>query len=71
MSKKIIARGLLAAVAIATLSACAPLYSPLASHTIKRGDKDEDIVWVVRDAREVVRCHDTERGPVCVTARQE
>jgi len=71
MSTRIMTRGLYLAVVVSTVAGCAPLYSPLASHTIKRGDKEEDVVWVVRDARQVVRCHDTDKGPLCVTARQE
>lgn len=49
---------------------CGPRYSPLAAHTVASGENvQQDVVWVLQGSDIVLRCTNTQKGPVCVTAR--
>jgi hypothetical protein len=60
-----------AAVTLVMGSGCLPAYQPLAAHTLAKGEnQDADVVWITRDGSVVLRCTETQQGPVCTTARE-
>jgi len=49
---------------------CGPTYTPLATHTLKVSDHvEQDVVWVLQRGDAVVRCSNTDKGPVCIRAQ--
>jgi hypothetical protein len=80
MKKTVLVSAVVAIVASSALTGCAPRvvgYSPLASQTLRVGaDQDSDIVWLLRiqgdgsqTTETVLRCYNSQQGPVCVPAR--
>jgi hypothetical protein len=75
------ARSLIFLSLVAALSGCTQstiAYVPLGSHTLRVApDREADVVWLVRadnpgtaNAREtVMRCHNSDQGPVCLAAK--
>ena len=67
---------------LCTTSGCATQtvgFLPIASHTLRvAADQEVDVVWLVKDEgkvgaperkQTVLRCHNTDQGPVCDPAR--
>jgi hypothetical protein len=56
-------------LALLGATACGPRYMPVAAHTLSTGENQEkDVVWITEDGNRVLRCQDTQQGPVCSPA---
>jgi hypothetical protein len=79
--RKVVGSMMLVAVMGAALMGCehrGVVFAPIGVVTVRVApDQDADVVWLLREEtggshvfQTVLRCHNTEPGPVCVTAKE-